>query len=312
MMLTPSKLIQAVLLHVVVMGLLFSGVQCSHPPTPPPVIEAVFIDLEREGKPTTAPEAPPLPKPEPPKPPPPKPEPAKPPEPPKPEPPKPPEPTKEELAKKAAVAEEAEKVSKEKAAKLQNERLLAKQEADTKAQVELQRKAAEAEDKRKKAETDALAKKTAEELLLRQAEEKRLKEALETERLKQEADNRRKAEEKAQRDALQKQLDAEEAARRAAAMKSVQITWGQMIKRALERAWLRPPGNAEIFTCNIFVRLLPSGQVVTATITKSCGSVALDDSVVAAVYKASPLPLPSDPSAFVAELNLTFSPKHPN
>ena len=92
-------------------------------------------------------------------------------------------------------------------------------------------------------------------------------------------------------------------------IRAAQITWAQMINRALERAWLRPPGNTDQFICKLNVRLLPNGQVVSATITKSCGSPILDDSVLKAVYKASPLPLPPEPSAFVPELNISFQPR---
>ena len=48
--------------------------------------------------------------------------------------------------------------------------------------------------------------------------------------------------------------------------------------------------------------------VLNARAVDSCGSQALDNSVVNAVYKASPLPLPSEPTAFDPDLNFIFEP----
>jgi colicin import membrane protein len=42
------------------------------------------------------------------------------------------------------------------------------------------------------------------------------------------------------------------------------------------------------------VRLIPSGDVVEAKIVRSSGNPAFDRSVEAAVFKASPLPVPPD------------------
>jgi colicin import membrane protein len=42
------------------------------------------------------------------------------------------------------------------------------------------------------------------------------------------------------------------------------------------------------------VRLIPSGEVIDAQIVRSSGNPAFDRSVEAAVFKASPLPVPPD------------------
>jgi len=57
------------------------------------------------------------------------------------------------------------------------------------------------------------------------------------------------------------------------------------------------------------VEQLPGGEVLTVKMLRSSGNGAYDRAVEAAILKSSPLPLPSDPSLFVRELELTFCPK---
>ena len=56
-------------------------------------------------------------------------------------------------------------------------------------------------------------------------------------------------------------------------------------------------------------RMLESGEVVQAIIVKSSGNVAFDRSVEQAVLRASPLPVPRDPSLFVREIQFIFDPE---
>ncbi|MCD8500145.1 MAG: energy transducer TonB [Gammaproteobacteria bacterium] len=53
------------------------------------------------------------------------------------------------------------------------------------------------------------------------------------------------------------------------------------------------------------------GNVDTVQLIKSSGNVLLDQSAIAAVYKASPLPLPSDKDAAAVfkQLRLTLKPE---
>jgi colicin import membrane protein len=119
---------------------------------------------------------------------------------------------------------------------------------------------------------------------------------------------RKAAEETARREALARQLAAEEAARMAAIRADAQKLWAAAIAEALRRNWLRPPDSQDNFQCMVNIKLAPNGQVLSARIASSCGSMVLDDSVIKAVYKASPLPLPKEPTAFVPDLNIRFRP----
>jgi colicin import membrane protein len=51
-------------------------------------------------------------------------------------------------------------------------------------------------------------------------------------------------------------------------------------------------------SCTVFVRLIPGGDVAHVEIVKSSGNGIFDSSVEKAVYKAVPLPVPTDPGLF--------------
>jgi len=72
---------------------------------------------------------------------------------------------------------------------------------------------------------------------------------------------------------------------------------------------VRPPSAVGDFECRVRMQLLPDGTVTNARIEKSCGSPQLDRSVEDAVYRASPLPKPADPSVFDRDLTIRFVPE---
>lgn len=68
-------------------------------------------------------------------------------------------------------------------------------------------------------------------------------------------------------------------------------------------------GNPQV---RCLVKLLPTGEVLSVRVTQSSGNPAYDDAVVRAIEKSSPLPLPSDRdarAAFVPELSFVHRPK---
>lgn len=68
-------------------------------------------------------------------------------------------------------------------------------------------------------------------------------------------------------------------------------------------------GNPEV---RCLVKLLPTGEVQSVTVTRSSGNVAYDEAVKRAIEKSSPLPLPADRDAraqFVPELSFVHRPK---
>lgn len=71
-----------------------------------------------------------------------------------------------------------------------------------------------------------------------------------------------------------------------------------LIQQAISEHWVIPPqANKKLYSM-LLIRLAPGGVVLDVQIITSSGDTALDNSARAAVYKASPLPVPSDPVAF--------------
>ena len=296
------QLMLAVLGHILLGVFLVFGVRCSELPEET-VIQAVLLEEPVIGeKPVTVEEAV-KPKPPEPKPPPPKPQPPKPTPPPKPEP-------KVDPEQQRQAAAAAEQKRQAEAVKREQEQLLAKQQAEEKVRQAAEKARLEADAKARR-DAEEAARKAAEEDARRLAleqEQKRLDAIEDAKRKEAEAiENQRKAEERARQEALARQIAAEEAARMAAIRADAQKLWVRALAEAIRRNWLRPPG-AENFSCKLNVRLQANGQVLSARIISSCGSPVLDDSVIKAVYKASPLPLPTEPSAFESDLNFTFRP----
>jgi colicin import membrane protein len=71
-----------------------------------------------------------------------------------------------------------------------------------------------------------------------------------------------------------------------------------LILQAISQRWLVPPTVNKKLSCEVLIRLAPGGLVLDAQIVKSSGDLSLDRSARAAVFKASPLPVPRDFTAF--------------
>jgi colicin import membrane protein len=244
---------------------------------------------------------------------PPPPAPVMPPEPPPPveEPTGPPQPTPEELAKREqAQKEQAEREAQQKrqaedqqrkAQEQQQEAALAEEKraddkraedkrAEEKRQADEQRKAQE------KAETDRKAREAAD--AKKRADEKRLEDQ------KRQADEQAKADREAE---LKRSLDQEmraDAARSSGALAS----WVSQITARIQRAWLKPPSAKTGIECVLYVTQVPGGEVTNVRIGACNGDQAVRESIEAAVYRASPLPPPSDPTLFERDLVITFRP----
>jgi colicin import membrane protein len=184
--------------------------------------------------------------------------------------------------------------------------LLAKQrEAELQRAAESERleQARREREEKQRLEREVAAKRAAEEQRLaaqkRLADEKLAKEKAAAEDLRQQRE--REAE-------LRRRLLAEE---RGAAARSGPAAdqWKAQIRARIERAWIRPPSARPGVECEVAVTQVPGGEVTSVRV-ESCtgGDDALRSSVETAVYRASPLPLPPDPSLFERNLRLTFKP----
>jgi colicin import membrane protein len=296
-----SVLLHGTLLVAVVYG--FWIYRQSRPPIPTPTlaIQATVVDsrsLSGAAKTPTPQPPPPAPPVE-----------APPPEPV--EPTGPPEPSPEELAQREqAQKEQAEKerVQQEQAQKERAEKEAAEQQRQVEAQKQQEEAQRQAEEKRQReaqekaeAERKAEAQRKAEEAK-KKAEEQRLAEQKRAEAAQREADQKEQAESEAE---LKNSLAAEERANQLRSNGAVQ-SWQAQISARIHRAWLQPPSARSGLECLLLVTQAPGGAVLSAKLESCNGDQAVRESLVAAAYRASPLPPPPDPSLFDPKVEVLF------
>ena len=80
------------------------------------------------------------------------------------------------------------------------------------------------------------------------------------------------------------------------------------LQARIERAWNRPPTARAGLRCVVSVTQVPGGTVTDVRIGECNADAAVKQSIVLAVYRASPLPAPPDPSLFERNLTLVFAP----
>jgi len=286
------SILQSVLLHAAVIGALAYGFyaykKLPKPPAPTLAVEATVVesdDLPSAQAPVEQPASVPEPVPEPEPDVESEPEPA--PEPPPPEEQGPPSPTPEEiqLRQQEEQRQQEERRRAEEARQAEERRL-----AEEKAAAE-QKAREEAEKKRQQEQREAEQR--------RVAEQKRL------------AEEKRKAEEariRAERESeLRKSLEQEERAM-AARSSGAMASWIGQITSRIQRAWLRPPSARAGIDCMVYVTQVPGGEVTNVRVGECNGDAAVRESIESAVYRASPLPPPPDPSLFERNLEIRFRP----
>ncbi len=94
----------------------------------------------------------------------------------------------------------------------------------------------------------------------------------------------------------QKQLDGA----RHQAMRGIVDKYKAMILQAIGQNWLVPSTVDKSLSAELLIRLAPGGTVLDVQVIKSSGDVSLDQSAEAAVFKASPLPVPTKSDEFDA------------
>lgn len=212
----------------------------------------------------------------------------------------------QEEAQKAAEAEKQRQEAAKQEELRQQQIALDKQKADEQAKAEAARKKLEDEQRKKQEE----AQKQAEAKKQQEAAAAELKKQLEQEAQQQQsAMHERQKAEQAKRDALERKRLAEEVQKQAGQEygKVAQATWIDQLSAAIHQAWAKPPGTDMSIRCKVRLQIGPTGQV-QASIVSPSGNQLFDNSVLSAVYKAQPLPLPDDPSLLNQGIVLTFTP----
>jgi colicin import membrane protein len=139
-----------------------------------------------------------------------------------------------------------------------------------------------------------------------EAERKRLEDV---ERQRVENERKRQEAEEAER---QRQFESEvaaEAERLEAINSGALARYLYAIRQGIQRNWVRPPTATAGLECVVNVRQLPGGEVVAVTFGQCNGDAAVQRSIEAAVFKASPLPEPENPALFDRNLRITFKPE---
>lgn len=189
-------------------------------------------------------------------------------------------------------------------------------------QQRLEKEKASAVAKREQAQRDRqLAEKAAEQQRQAKAEAEKQKAAQEKavqERAAKEKAAKEKAEAERQRVAkaaeareLERQREELEEEERllAAADSGALANYVAVIRQQVERKWLRPAGAKPGLECEVSVTQIPGGVVTDVQIGRCNADEAVRRSIEAAVLKASPLPLPDDPTLFERNLRFTFKPE---
>jgi len=85
-----------------------------------------------------------------------------------------------------------------------------------------------------------------------------------------------------------------------------------LIIHAIGEQWILPEQVDHNLSSQFRIHLGPHGVVLDVQLTRSSGSSVLDRSAQAAIYKASPLPVPTEPDLFnlFRDISLTVRPVH--
>ena len=164
------------------------------------------------------------------------------------------------------------------------------------------RRERETEQRKEKERLALLEKQKQAEAEKRRQDELRRKE--EQARLEKQRQEEARAEQQRREKELQDKLLAEEqrlaqeqeaAAQRRAELQKKQTLidkYMSLIESRVYQNWIKPPSADKGLICELQVRLIPTGEVINIELSKSSGDEVYDKSVIAAVRKASPFPLP--------------------
>jgi len=81
-------------------------------------------------------------------------------------------------------------------------------------------------------------------------------------------------------------------------MQGVVDKYKALILQAISQNWIVPNNSNKKLISELMIRVAPGGLVLDVQVVKSSGDIGLDRSARAAVFKASPLPVPTDSAEF--------------
>ena len=197
---------------------------------------------------------------------------------------------KKAAQKKAAKEAAKNKARKEQLAKEKAKKLAAQKDADKKKALAVEQERLN----QQKKEQERKEQQKKEQLAFEQAQEEALLEAL--------------AQEEQQR-SMEKALAEEQRSKEEAAITDDIVA---QIQAKIYQTWRYPPSARPQMTVLVSIQLVPTGEVINVSITKGSGNEAVDRSVLGAVKRAAPLPVPKDSRLFEQKFrnfSMEFSPK---
>ncbi|WP_369983416.1 cell envelope integrity protein TolA [Thalassolituus sp.] len=200
---------------------------------------------------------------------------------------------KDKAAKEKAAA--AKKAAKEKAEAEERARQQAAKEKAAAEKLAKEKAAKEQAAKEKAAREKAAAEKAARE---QAAAEQALMEQLALEQAEAE---------------IRRQEEAARAAEQAEKAAQMRAEYQDLIRAQVASVWNYPPNVSAELEVEVRLVMVPTGEVISANVTRSSGNDALDRSVEQAIMKASPLPVPDDIRVFeqnFRRLTMKFRPEN--
>lgn len=129
-------------------------------------------------------------------------------------------------------------------------------------------------------------------------------------KLKAQAATAAKKRQNTQRQAeLQREIAVEQGALNARRASLLQ-QWTALVRQKVESNWNQPANAPANLSCKVQVEQVPGGTVANAQIVSCNGNEAIQQSVITAVLRSSPLPPPPEPSLFQRVFVLNFTPQN--
>ncbi|MBH8578886.1 cell envelope integrity protein TolA, partial [Bisbaumannia pacifica] len=159
----------------------------------------------------------------------------------------------------------------------------------------------------------------------REEEAERQRQAEEQRRREEEAERQRRAEEQRRREEAARRaaeaaggsLDSLIASEQEAIANARQATeaangFQALVRRAVEQAWIIPPGSVDGLEATLALNLLPTGELVGVSVVRGSGDAGFDRSALQAVERAAPFremrQLPAAAQSQFRQFNLRFRP----
>ena len=208
---------------------------------------------------------------------------------------------RQEISRQNQLNKEAEKAKAAKVAEMKNLQDLKKQADDMR--IQQQKMKLEAAAHLKKIEQEKVEQE-------KQLAAMKQKQAVEVKRLEKLAHDHEEQ--------LLKQQKATAAAKQAQDIANQQRMAGEvdrykaLMLNAIRDRWILPENVDPGLSSQFVIRLAPTGSVLDVRLARSSGDALLDRSAQAAIYKASPLPVPTDVATFnmFREISLTVRPSN--